>query len=86
MTDTFYIDETVPGHLCVEHGYPNPDTDPVGWINAVRNNVARQVQENARDLDWANDIIKLAIARADYEPPAPQPQMIVDFLEELAAA
>ena len=81
----FYISEDVPGYLCVERGYPNPDTDPVGWIDAIRRNAALQIEEHGRDLDWARDIVRLAIVRADREPPRPLSAIELEVLEELAA-
>ncbi len=81
----FLITPTIPGHLCVEAGYPDPDTDPVGWIDAVRNKAAWMVQEHGIDLSQANRLIQVAIARADYEPPRALSVFEMEILEELAA-
>ncbi|MBU1335740.1 MAG: hypothetical protein KJ944_00055 [Alphaproteobacteria bacterium] len=82
---TFLINETVDAQLCVDHGYPNPETDPYGWIEKISANVAFQIQEFARDLDWAEDMMRIAIARANYIPPLPLSAIEMEILEELAA-
>lgn len=81
----FLITETVPAADCVRNLYPNPETHPNEWLTAIRDNVAYQVQEHGRDLEWASDLMRIAIARANYVAPRPMSDIEHEILAELAA-